>query len=257
MADAKELAAQAVDAVRRYVAEAFSKAEQRLTTLSENLEALVGRVKDLEERQAPEPSEPPTHLTPDEIRQLWYDLHAREFAGWQNEFMAKAHEALARLVEQRPAPRDGRDALEIEVLPSIDRAKSYPRGTFATHHGGLVRALRRTDPLQEDDLSTAGWQVLVDGVREISVEPRGERAFAISVARTSGAAKVVEARMNVVLDRGVFREAHAYEHGDGVTFGGSYWIAQKDAPEGKPGTSPDWRLAVKKGRDGADARAER
>jgi hypothetical protein len=58
----------------------------------------------------------------------------------------------------------------------------------------------------------------------------------------------------VVLDKGVFREGgpsenSLYEKGDGVTFGGSFWIAQKDEPQGKPGQSPDWRLAVKKGRD--------
>lgn len=53
----------------------------------------------------------------------------------------------------------------------------------------------------------------------------------------------------VVLDRGVFGEDTKYQKGDGVTFGGSFWISQKDDPQGKPGQSPDWRLAVKKGRD--------
>lgn len=53
----------------------------------------------------------------------------------------------------------------------------------------------------------------------------------------------------VVIDRGVFSDSD-YAKGDGVTFGGSFWIAQKDTPEGKPGTSSDWRLSIKKGRDG-------
>lgn len=53
-----------------------------------------------------------------------------------------------------------------------------------------------------------------------------------------------------VIDRGVFKDG-TYERGDGVTFGGSFWIAQKDTTE-KPGTGDDWRLAVKKGRDGKD-----
>jgi ketosteroid isomerase-like protein len=56
-------------------------------------------------------------------------------------------------------------------------------------------------------------------------------------------------RVPALLDRGVFKEGAVYEKGDGVTWGGSFWIAQKDAPEGKPGSSPDWRLAVKAGRD--------
>jgi ketosteroid isomerase-like protein len=56
-------------------------------------------------------------------------------------------------------------------------------------------------------------------------------------------------RVPALLDKGVFKEGTVYEKGDGVTWGGSFWIAQKDAPEGKPGSGPDWRLAVKAGRD--------
>ena len=41
-----------------------------------------------------------------------------------------------------------------------------------------------------------------------------------------------------------------YAKGDGVTFGGSLFIAQTDAPAGKPEETPDWRLAVKRGREG-------
>lgn len=58
----------------------------------------------------------------------------------------------------------------------------------------------------------------------------------------------------IVIDREVYRDSETYAQGDGVTYAGSYWIARKDAPEGKPGTSSDWRLAVKKGRDGRDGR---
>ncbi|MFU5560292.1 hypothetical protein ACM7V5_04995 [Pseudomonas aeruginosa] len=57
-----------------------------------------------------------------------------------------------------------------------------------------------------------------------------------------------------VIDRGVFSAEKSYEQGDGTTYGGCYWIAQKDAPEGVPGASADWRMAVKKGRDGKDLR---
>lgn len=58
---------------------------------------------------------------------------------------------------------------------------------------------------------------------------------------------------DVVLDRGVYAPEAAYVKGDGVTFGGSWWIAQKDAPDCKPGEGEGWRLAVKRGRDGKDA----
>jgi hypothetical protein len=53
-------------------------------------------------------------------------------------------------------------------------------------------------------------------------------------------------------DMGVYEAEKSYRAGDGVSSGGSFWIAQKDAPEGRPGTYDGWRLAVKKGRDGKD-----
>jgi hypothetical protein len=37
-----------------------------------------------------------------------------------------------------------------------------------------------------------------------------------------------------------------------VTFGGQWYIAQTKT-KAKPGESPDWRLAVRRGRDGKDA----
>lgn len=54
-----------------------------------------------------------------------------------------------------------------------------------------------------------------------------------------------------VRDVGVWKEGAAYLEGDGVTWGGSFWTAQKDTTA-KPDGSDDWRLAVKRGRDGKD-----
>jgi collagen type III alpha len=57
-------------------------------------------------------------------------------------------------------------------------------------------------------------------------------------------------RFPIVLDRGVYKEGVPYESGDGVTFGGSFWIAQA-ATDAKPGVgATPWRLAVKAGREG-------
>lgn len=56
----------------------------------------------------------------------------------------------------------------------------------------------------------------------------------------------------VVIDRGVFADGKSYEEGDGVTWGGSFWIAQR-ATGAKPDSADSgWRLAVKRGRDGKD-----
>jgi hypothetical protein len=52
---------------------------------------------------------------------------------------------------------------------------------------------------------------------------------------------------------GVYRDTVSYKKGDGVTWAGSYWTAQKDNPDQKPGAEDSgWQLAVKRGRDGKD-----
>jgi len=66
--------------------------------------------------------------------------------------------------------------------------------------------------------------------------------------------KVHQIKTAVVLDAGVWKEG-AYSSGDGVTLGGSFFIAQADTTA-KPGKSDDWRLAVKRGADGRDWRAD-
>jgi hypothetical protein len=63
---------------------------------------------------------------------------------------------------------------------------------------------------------------------------------------------VKEARLPIPMDRGIYKQGQTYGAGDGVTWGGSFWIAQEQTTE-KPDTGKGWRLAVKKGRDGKDA----
>ena len=83
----------------------------------------------------------------------------------------------------------------------------------------------------------------------------GEDGRTVTVKMQAGEV-VLERSVKIasVIDRGVYSAEKGYEQGDGTTYGGCYWIAQKDAPEGVPGGSADWRLAVKKGRDGKDLR---
>ena len=54
-----------------------------------------------------------------------------------------------------------------------------------------------------------------------------------------------------VRDVGVWTEGRSYLQGDGVTWAGSFWIAQEDTAD-KPDIGKGWRLAVKRGRDGKD-----
>ena len=154
--------------------------------------------------------------------------------------------------------QDGRDALELDILDDIDPQKSYPRGTVAAFRGGLIKATRRTGPIG-DSLASAGWRVILRGVASTEVEPSEDlRTLSIRLTHTDGEVVERTLRSPSLVYRGVFREGgddgSGYQGGDAVTFGGSLWVALR-ATTSKPGEgSPDWRLAVKKGRDGRDAK---
>jgi collagen type III alpha len=96
---------------------------------------------------------------------------------------------------------------------------------------------------------TAGKDGL--GFEDIRCDYDGERTCTIKFIRGEQV-KSFEMKMPITLDRGVWH-AGDYERGDGVTWNGSWWICQADT-QTKPGDSnSDWRLAVKRGRDGKDA----
>lgn len=178
----------------------------------------------------------------------------------QEQILGMVTEALKSLKPKDGDP--GRDALQIEILPRIDQDRSYPRGTYASHQGGVVRAARTTDYLDTlkagETVETKGWQIVLNGVHEHSIEQLDERTFAIKSVMTSGAVVEKRVALPAVLDRGVFRDGTKYAKGDAVTYGGSLWIGQADEPPGKPGdVGSGWRLAVKKGRDGKDLNGHR
>lgn len=152
-----------------------------------------------------------------------------------------------------PVPKDGepgRDGAGLEILGAIDPTRIYARGTYATHAGGLVHAVRPTSPLG-DDLFAAGWQVITNGLAGISIEHVGERGIVIRCTMTDGRSVPAEISLPVMLYRGVYREDQQYQQGDAVTFGGGIWVA-RGKPTGKPTVAPEWQLAVKPGRDGKD-----
>lgn len=144
---------------------------------------------------------------------------------------------------------DGRDALDIDVLLSIDETRRYRRGTYASHNGGLWKSVRTTEGMD-------GWECIVEGVGQISIDQDTEnpRKFAVVVATSSGRAQTKQFSMPVVIYRGVYREGDAYEAGDSVTWGGSTWIALQDTKSKPDSTDGTWKLAVKKGAPGKDAK---
>jgi Collagen triple helix repeat (20 copies) len=66
---------------------------------------------------------------------------------------------------------------------------------------------------------------------------------------------VHEIKTAIILDAGVWKEGATYAAGDGVTLGGSFFIAQT-VTTAKPSKSEDWRLAVQRGKDGNNYRQD-
>lgn len=141
----------------------------------------------------------------------------------------------------------GRDAAHLEILPGIDQQRSYVRGTYAKHAGGLWRSFETTTGMK-------GWECIVEGIAHFSIEqqPENPRKFFMNLATSSGAEQVREFNLPVVLYRGIFKEGDAYEAGDSVTWGGSTWIALQDTKSKPDSVDGTWRLAVKKGAPGKD-----
>jgi hypothetical protein len=88
------------------------------------------------------------------------------------------------------------------------------------------------------------------GFDDLTVEHDGERTVTFRFAQGERV-KAFPVVFPIVLDRGVYRPEQTYEKGDAVSFGGSLFIAQ-DATSSKPESGSEWRLAVKRGRDGRE-----
>jgi hypothetical protein len=138
---------------------------------------------------------------------------------------------------------DGKDALQLEIAPEINAEKSYPRGTYAIHLGGLWRSYQKTTGMN-------GWECLVDGISEIDISQSEERSFTVCAVKSSGEKTEKTFSVPVMIYRDIFSEGEKYQPGDSVTWGGSVWYCCEETAD-KPGESGSkgWKLAVKRGRD--------
>ena len=160
--------------------------------------------------------------------------------------IARAAAALIPVPEAKQ-PVDGRDALHLEILPSIDEAKTYPRNTYAKHDGGLWRSFEQTSAMR-------GWECIVEGLKAVSVTQDGDREFSVTLAKSSGVEVVQKFALPIQIYKGVHRDGDEYEAHDTVTWGGSQWTSTKSENTDKPGTNDSWVLCVKAGRNGKDLR---
>lgn len=161
---------------------------------------------------------------------------------------AIASEAAALIpVPEAKQPEHGRDALDLEILPAIDEAKQYPRGTYAAHNGGLWKSYERTHGMR-------GWECIVDGIASASVAQDDVREFSVKLVKSSGAEVVQKFQMPIQIYKGVHRDGEKYDAHDNVTWAGSQWTSTKSENTDKPGSSDAWTLVVKAGRNGKDLR---
>lgn len=158
--------------------------------------------------------------TPNELASALLDKMKAGMAAVKAELLARIDE-LAAAVESIPAGRDGRDG---------------KKGEPGDHGRNGRDGKDGRDGLGFDD---------------VLVEYDGERSFSVTFTRGERT-KSFPFTLPVVLDRGFWKEGTAVQKGDAMTFGGSYWIAQK-ATSTKPDIgNADWRLCAKRGRDGKD-----
>lgn len=88
---------------------------------------------------------------------------------------------------------------------------------------------------------------------DFDCEPVDERSIKLMFTR-GDVMHSFELEFPVIIYRDVFKAGESYARGDAVTWGGSLWIALR-ATDAKPDSADSgWRLAVKKGRDGKDAK---
>lgn len=203
---------------------------EEIKALNESIGVISGRIKAIEDN-APDASKAISDAL---------DLIKTESDALQDAAMAKVDDLLLGLDVKDG--EDGKDALQLEVLPGIDQSKSYPRGTYAMHNGGLFRAYQKTVEMK-------GWECVVNGVADMSIYIEG-KTLSVSAFLSDGTVKRTEKTIPVPEYKGVFRMGDKYLKGDSSTHDGSLWIATVDEPISKPGNGDGWQLAVKRGRDG-------
>ncbi|HHL2226996.1 TPA: hypothetical protein ACQ30J_000706 [Pseudomonas aeruginosa] len=214
-----------------------------------DMEALKEHLSELV-KAIPAPAKDGESVTVDDVRPILADL-------------------VGKAVADLPPPAPGKDAdmealrahlgdlvkgIQLPTVPTIDEVAA----TFERRFSDLTLSWER-QARETFDKAADRMPIPKDGRDALPLEcfdlALGEDGRTVTVKMQAGDVVVEKSvRIASVIDRGVFSAEKSYEQGDGTTYGGCYWIAQKDAPEGVPGGSADWRLAVKKGRDGKDLR---
>jgi hypothetical protein len=78
------------------------------------------------------------------------------------------------------------------------------------------------------------------------------RTLAITVKLSNGGEATKRIQLAIPQYLGTYRSGARHQKGDAVTYARNVWIAMQDTDQ-RPGPGPDWRLALRAGKDGRDA----
>jgi hypothetical protein len=151
---------------------------------------------------------------------------------------------IEELIKALPKPQDGKSLTIDDVRPLFAEWIVEFERLAVDRHGKLLAQL----PKAKNGVDGLGF----DHLRTLKAEQVGDRLIQFFVMRDEERIDLCEIKLSHPLYKDVFSEEKQYERGDQVTRDGCQWIALKDQPQGIPGQSDDWQLAVKKGRDGRD-----
>ena len=147
--------------------------------------------------------------------------------------------------------RDGRDGADgVFKAPVMWQQGKHASGTLATHKNGLWYCNTDTDA----EPGEKHWNLLSAGITNVTFRKVGDRGIECRSVLTDGSTATNVVEFPVPIYRGTFDENGAYEQGDMVTQSGSVWHADKDKLSRPSMVDSGWKLAVKRGSDGKDAK---
>jgi hypothetical protein len=216
MFDGQQLGEDVVSIVRSFM-------EREIAPMKAENESLKARIAALEARPQPEKGEDGKSIDPAAVE-------------------AMVEGAVAKAVAELPAPQNGNDGKDAAGI--VEALKDNGELVLTLADGRLVRT-----GIRDGEKGLDGR----DGfsLDDFDCEPVDERTMRLKFTRGEETHSY-ELVFPVPVYRDVYKEGTEYERGDMVTWGGAVWHC--DAPtKDKPGTE-NWTLAVKKGRDGKDAK---
>jgi len=254
------------EALAKAAAELVQVPEPQVLTLDEVLPTLQADLqKAIDALPIPKDGKDAEPVTVEDFKSLFESEQAKWALEWErraNDHLQKAIDRLVTPLDSQVAPllAQLKEALASAArVPTAEDFKPIYEGEQAKWaldferraQDQLQKAIDRIEPPKDGrdgfSLDDFDAELLDDG-----------RTVRLSFSR-GDVSQVKELRLATVIDAGIYRadREEPYFKGDGVTWDGCFWVAQKDMPEGKPGASTDWRMAVKKGRDGKGTKGDK